>query len=120
MGNTGRNRELKPAANADEREQALVSRIGGGDKAALEELYLIYHRRLARFLTRVIRDYDLAQEIINDTMFVVWQRALKFRGASRVSTWIMGIAYRRALKSLRRAVNTEPLLDEPEQPGPDE
>jgi RNA polymerase sigma-70 factor (ECF subfamily) len=49
------------------------------------------------------RQYDVAEEIINDTMWVVWQRAGDFRGTSRVSTWIMGIAYRRALKTLRRA-----------------
>jgi RNA polymerase sigma-70 factor (ECF subfamily) len=33
----------------------------------------------------------------------VWQRAADFRGASYVSTWIMGIAYRRGLKALKRA-----------------
>jgi RNA polymerase sigma-70 factor (ECF subfamily) len=49
------------------------------------------------------RQFDVAEEIINDTMWVVWQRAGDFRGSSRVSTWIMGIAYRRALKTLRRA-----------------
>jgi RNA polymerase sigma-70 factor (ECF subfamily) len=42
------------------------------------------------------------EEIINDTFMVVWQSAAQFRGASRVSTWIIGIAYRTALKSLRR------------------
>ena len=33
--------------------------------------------------------------------WVVWRKAGEFRGASRVSTWIMGIAYRRALRALR-------------------
>ncbi|MGH8259502.1 MAG: sigma-70 family RNA polymerase sigma factor, partial [Steroidobacteraceae bacterium] len=37
-----------------------------------------------------------------DTFWVVWQRAGDFRGASLVSTWVLGIAYRRALKSLKR------------------
>jgi len=95
-----------------------MRRIGERDRQALEELYVIYHRRLARFLTRLIRDYDLAQEIINDTLFIVWQRAQQFRGASRVSTWIMGIAYRRALKSFRR-VSTEPLTEDLALPAHD-
>ena len=34
-------------------------------------------------------------------LLIVWQRAGDFRGASRVSTWIFGIAYRCALKSIR-------------------
>jgi RNA polymerase sigma-70 factor (ECF subfamily) len=33
----------------------------------------------------------------------VWQHAGDFRGASRVSTWIFGIAYRCALNCLRRS-----------------
>ena len=35
-------------------------------------------------------------------MFVVWTDAKKFRGKSAVSSWIFGIAYRKALTALRR------------------
>jgi len=91
------------AITGDPRDRALIERIAGADRAALKELYLLYHRRLARFLTRVTSRYDLAEEIINDTFWVIWQRAGEFRGASHVSTWIMGIAYRRGLKALKRA-----------------
>ena len=91
------------ATTGDPRDRALLERVAHADRAALKELYLLYHRRLARFLTRVTSRYDLAEEIINDTFWVVWQRAGEFRGASHVSTWIMGIAYRRGLKALKRA-----------------
>ncbi|HWF98616.1 MAG TPA: sigma-70 family RNA polymerase sigma factor [Steroidobacteraceae bacterium] len=87
----------------EERECALLARIAGHDSAAMKELYLLYHRRLARFLMRLTTRYELAEEIINDTFWVVWQHAGDFRGASRVSTWILGIAYRRGLKTLRYA-----------------
>ncbi len=75
--------------------------MAAGDREAFRELYIVYHRRLARFLTRLTRHYEIAEEIINDTLWVVWRKAGDFRGDSRVSTWIMGIAYRRALKTLR-------------------
>lgn len=88
---------------SNERERALLARISVGDRDAFRELYLHYHQRLARFLTRVTRGYEDAEEIINDTLWIVWQRAADFRGASQVSTWIMGIAYRRALNVIRRA-----------------
>jgi|SRR5665213_937635 len=91
------------SSSADQRDRALIERIATSDRAALKELYLLYHRRLARFLTRITSRYDLAEEIINDTFWVIWQRAGDFRGASYVSTWIMGIAYRRGLKALKRA-----------------
>src|ERR1700744_4617272 len=92
-----------PAKNSPkERDSALLVAIGTGDRRALEELYLSYHRRLARFLSRFTSRYENVEEIINDTFMVVWQSAKDFRHASRVSTWIIGIAYRTALKSLRR------------------
>ena len=87
----------------DAQELDLLRRTAAGDRAAFATLYQVYFRRLARFLTRLTRHHDVAEEIINDTMWVVWQHAADFRGSSRVSTWVMGIAYRRALKTFRRA-----------------
>ena len=84
-------------------ERALLQRISAGDRDAFRDLYIRYHRRLARFLARLTHGRNDAEDIINDTLWIVWQRAGDFRGASRVSTWIMGIAYRRALKNMRRA-----------------
>ena len=83
-------------------DEDLLRDVARGDRRALDALYLGYHRRLARFLARIAPQYETVEEIINDTFMVVWQRAKEFRGASRVSTWIIGIAYRIALKSLRR------------------
>jgi RNA polymerase sigma-70 factor (ECF subfamily) len=83
-------------------DEDLLRDVARGDRRALDALYLGYHRRLARFLVRVAPQYETVEEVINDTFLVVWQRAKDFRGASRVSTWIIGIAYRIALKSLRR------------------
>jgi RNA polymerase sigma-70 factor, ECF subfamily len=83
-------------------DEDLLRDVARGDRRALDALYLGYHRRLARFLARIAPQYETIEEVINDTFLVVWQRAREFRGASRVSTWIIGIAYRIALKSLRR------------------
>lgn len=100
--------------SSNENELVLIQRIAQQDRAALRELYGLYYRRLARFLVRVTRRHDLAEEVINDTFFVVWTSAQRFRGESRVSTWIVGIAYRRALKSVRRASLELVALDAPE------
>ncbi|MGB8692274.1 MAG: sigma-70 family RNA polymerase sigma factor [Steroidobacteraceae bacterium] len=98
-------------------DRRLLARVAARDREAFRELYIIYHRRLARFLMRITRRYELAEEIINDTLMVVWRKAGEFRGDSRVSTWVMGIAYRRALKTLRSRANqvhdTVPIENEP-------
>jgi RNA polymerase sigma-70 factor, ECF subfamily len=88
------------------RESELLSRVARHDRRAFEELYNLYHRRLARFLTRLTHRYELAEEIINDTFWVVWRRAPDFRGDSQPSTWIMGIAYRKARNAFRSAART--------------
>lgn len=109
-------------AAEDARDQALLQRVAQRDRVALESLYHHYHRRLARFLTRVTTRHELAEEIINDTLWIVWQQAADFRGASRVSTWIVGIAYRRALATMRHAsvrpsLAEDPADDEAEDPA---
>jgi RNA polymerase sigma-70 factor (ECF subfamily) len=87
----------------DDGDRNRLRRISCADRGAFEQLYHDYYNRLARFLTRVTRNKDDLEEVINDAMLVVWQHAGEFRGASRVSTWIFGIAYRCALKSIRRS-----------------
>jgi RNA polymerase sigma-70 factor, ECF subfamily len=91
--------------SAKEHDGELLAAVAAGSRQALEELYLGYHRRLARFLSRFTPRYENVEEIINDTFMVVWQNAKSFRSASQVSTWIIGIAYRTALKSLRKQKN---------------
>src|SRR4030081_1789138 len=94
------------AGSSVAREVELIARIAKSDRLALEELYNLYHRRLARFLTRLTRRYDVAEEVINDTVWIVWKKAGDFRGESQPSTWILGIAYRRARNAFRSAART--------------
>lgn len=90
------------AAGSDVQELQLLRRIARQDRDAFKELYCIYHRRLLRFVLRMTSRHDLAEEVVNDTLWVVWKKAGDFRAASQVSTWILGIAYRQTLSSSRR------------------
>ena len=83
-------------------DRELITSIAMGQCEAFQQLYVKYHRRLARFIARMIWRNEDVEEIINDTFMIVWQSAGGYRHASQVSTWIFGIAYRTALKSLRR------------------
>ncbi|HEX7375251.1 MAG TPA: sigma-70 family RNA polymerase sigma factor [Steroidobacteraceae bacterium] len=91
---------VEPPTDADERR--LLARVAAHDRHAMQEFYLLYHRRLVRFLARVTRRRELVDEIINDTLLIVWQHAARFRGESRISTWVMGIAWRQGLRSCKR------------------
>lgn len=89
-------------ARDDATDRALLQRMARGDRVALGTLYHGYHGRLCRFLSRLTRRQDIVEEVVNDCFWVAWQHAGEFRGDARVSTWLMGIAYRCGLKALRR------------------
>ena len=91
------------AAHAAEcSELRLIERIAARELPAFDALYRAYHPRLTRFLDRVTRRPALVEEVLNDTMLVVWNRADSYNGHCKVSTWIFAIAYRKALKALQR------------------
>ena len=89
-----------PTGTLDERE--LLERIKAHDVDAFERLYRIYQPRLTRFLINLVKRSQLVEEVVDDTMMVVWQTASSFRGTSKLSTWVFAIAYRKALKARAR------------------
>jgi RNA polymerase sigma factor (sigma-70 family) len=91
-----------PKRSTDASDVALVGRVAAGDMRAFETLYRIYHPRLDRFVGLMTSHRTLVEEVLNDTMLVVWRRCETFNGQSKVSTWIFAIAYRTALKALRQ------------------
>ena len=104
-------------------EAELLERIKAHDVDAFERLYRLYQPRLARFLVNLLRRPPLVEEVLDDTMMVVWQTAASFRGSSKLSTWVFAIAYRKALKAKARW--PDPVEDEDRDmrvsndPGPD-
>ncbi|KQQ36021.1 RNA polymerase subunit sigma [Duganella sp. Leaf126] len=89
------------AVQTDSDETCLLASIAAGDRLAFERLYKMYFSRLTRFVGRMTRSAPLIEEVINDTMLVVWQKAATFDGTCKPSTWIFAIAYRKTLKGLR-------------------
>jgi RNA polymerase sigma-70 factor (ECF subfamily) len=98
-------------------ERELLARISVEDDAALERLYGLYYPRLARFLLRLNLNRAQVDEVINDVFLVVWQKAASFRGDSSPSTWIMGIAHKKALKCLKRRRTQEHAYPTPDVPA---
>src|SRR5436190_2666035 len=91
-------------------ERALLDRVKSQDVDAFERLYRIYQPRLARFLITLVQRPQLVEEVLDDTMMVVWETAGNFRGTSKLSTWIFAIAYRKAIKA--RARSPDPVEDQ--------
>jgi RNA polymerase sigma-70 factor (ECF subfamily) len=98
-----------PRTAAKERE--LLDAVRRRDRRAFAELYHLYHPRLHGYLRRILSNSAIAEEVLVDVMFVVWKDARKFRGAAAVSSWIFGIAYRKAMTAARKEGRYEALLD---------
>jgi len=114
--------EAARAPTSEERD--LIERVATGDLKAFERLYRSYQPRLTRFLTTLLKRPQLIEEVLDDTMMVVWQSAANFRGSSKPSTWIFAIAYRKAYKAKARWPDPveDPELDTrvSNEPAPDE
>ena len=87
----------------DREDCALLAGIARGEMQSFERLYRRYYGRVFGFAGRITHRMDSAEEVVNDTMLTVWRKAESFAGRSRASTWILGIAYRKALRARSRA-----------------
>ena len=90
-------------ASLPDHDLALIRAVAQRNRQAFEALYCRYAPRLGRYLSRLLRQRELVEEVLNDVMLVVWQSAARYDPASaRLSTWLFGIAHHKALKALAR------------------
>lgn len=96
---------LEPGASgvdADEEARRLLARIATGDERALEQFYRAHHGAVYQFALRLVKNAADAAELVNEAMLEVWRAAARFRGESRVRTWLLGIVNYRAIDLMRR------------------
>ena len=90
------------APMSDDPETALIKEVALGDRQSFKLLFVRYEKPLLAYMMKTLGDRQVAEEMVNDVMFEVWKQARLFRGNSRLSTWIFGIAHNKALNQLRR------------------
>jgi RNA polymerase sigma factor (sigma-70 family) len=98
----------QPSPSLEEDDLILIRRVAAKDRQAFEVLYHRYARRLYGYLSKLISQREVIEEVLDDVMLVVWQNASRFNHTSRISTWMFGIAYHKALKALSRSANQLP------------
>lgn len=99
------------SVECDDCDANLVASIAQGDHAAFRKLNRRYFHRIKHFVRAVTYRSDIIDEVTNETLWVVWQCAPRFRGDSKVSTWIMGVARNltfKALRALRHSASNPP------------
>ncbi|MBU0542763.1 MAG: RNA polymerase sigma factor RpoE [Gammaproteobacteria bacterium] len=70
----------------------IVQRVQAGDKLAFNLLVNKYHRRVARLLTRMVRNQEDIEDVVQETFIKAYRAIGNFRGDSAFYTWIYRIA----------------------------
>jgi len=98
-------------------EYVLLQRIIEGDTSAFEVFYKLYYTKLSRFILRMTYQPESVEELIQETLLVVWEKPEGFNHTCKISTWVFGIAYNKTLKLLSKKagrsndVNVDDLTD---------
>jgi RNA polymerase sigma-70 factor (ECF subfamily) len=91
-------------------DQQLVERAQRGDKHAFELLVAKYQRKLARLLSRLIRDPAEVEDVAQEAFIKAYRALPSFRGESAFYTWLYRIGINTAKNYLvamgRRAPTT--------------
>src|SRR5215470_20062583 len=101
---------IQSGPTSGESEAELMQRMARGDRDAFAALYRRLERPLFGYLMKLVRDRDVAEDVLSETMLEVWRQAGRFEGRSSVSTWVFSIAHHRAVSRFRR--RRESLLEE--------
>lgn len=95
----------------EQRIRALLVAVERGDEPAMQQLYGSFNRRVFAFALNRLNDRAEAEEVTIDTLLEVWKNPQRFRGESRFSTWLLGIAHHKVVDRLRSRRNDHVPVD---------
>lgn len=93
-------REQREGAESD-----LLARVARKERLALSEVYARFQRPLFSYLFHLLGQKELAEDVLQEVMLVVWQKAHTYKGSAPASRWLFGIAHHQAFNVLRRKKN---------------
>ncbi len=67
-----------------------------------EEIYKIYWQKIFRLCMGYVNDFELAQDLTQETFIIVWQKYSSFRNESNIGTWIFRIASNNCLRQIEK------------------
>jgi RNA polymerase sigma-70 factor (ECF subfamily) len=80
----------------------LLELIAAGDHQAFREIYDRYYKRIYLYSYRLLGEGEGAKEVANEVMLEIWRGAKRFRGESKPSTWMFGIAVNQVRKAIKK------------------
>jgi RNA polymerase sigma-70 factor (ECF subfamily) len=98
-------------------DEQIMAKIAEGQEAALATLYDKYATAVMGLAFKVVRDRTIAEEIVQETFYRVWDRSLSFHEhKGSFTSWLFRIARKLAIESLRRQkIRPQAVASEQEQ-----
>jgi RNA polymerase sigma-70 factor, ECF subfamily len=95
----------------------LIAGVAKGDEASFAELYQATSSKLFAVALRILRNREVAEEVLQEAYFKVWERAGDYNPSlASPLTWMAAIVRNRSLDEVRRKVpkssGDETLLDD--------
>ena len=91
--------ETKPVPDP---ESELIQQLILGDKRGLEKLYKSYSAALLGIISRIVKQPDLAEDVLQETFVKIWKSADQYDAAKgRLFTWMARLARNKAIDHLR-------------------
>jgi len=87
---------------ADASDTALISAVADRDQRAMQTLYMRHSVKIFRFISRIVNNPSLAEDLVSEVFLDVWRNAGSFKARSQVTTWLLAIARNKAYSALRR------------------
>jgi RNA polymerase sigma-70 factor (ECF subfamily) len=101
--------------------RTLVAKAQGGEREALEELYLLHFDRIYSYLHMSVGNRHDAEDLTTQTFLKMLEAIGRFRWQSApFSAWLFRIAHNLAMDHFRASRRWQPEDDVPEQPGDEE
>ncbi len=80
----------------------VIKRVAEGDNKALEELFLLYGKKVFRLALAILNDRFLSEDVVQETFLRVQQNAKSYQFRNSEREWIMTIAHNIAIDILRK------------------
>ncbi len=92
-------------------DKELVTRVQNGDKKAFDVLVLKYQNKVAKLISRYIRDSDEVQDVTQEAFIKAYRALPGFRGDSAFYTWLYRISVNTAKNYLISRSRRPPGVD---------
>jgi RNA polymerase sigma-70 factor (ECF subfamily) len=94
-------------------EQKLIQASLAGDSKSFERLMKLYSRKIYTFVYRMVRDEEIAAELVQDFFIKIYTVLHKYNYTYKFSTWAYRICYNLVIDYVRKKqANVDSLDDE--------